>query len=251
MNALRLATLLAALRRRCRSSCPIGRSHARPAAGPTRQVDPKVPQPGQNGKIFPLGSSWVAVSLNGKAFTGERPSFKLDDQLTGHGLLRLQHLSGAAYPLREQGLRGRPLRADEEELRQDRHGDRAGLSRGAALFGQMGHPGPQPDHPDPERRRAASRALALSHSLRLNEKAGFRPAFFVLCIAVVPDERSGDWDRWTSKALSSRRRPGSITRQCFNLHLRCLSIPACAGMTVEVSAPHPARDPGFCCAAPG
>ena len=42
-------------------------TRARPSAGPTRAVDPKVPQPGQQDKIFPLGSSWVAVSLNGKA----------------------------------------------------------------------------------------------------------------------------------------------------------------------------------------
>ena len=103
MNALRLATLLAALG-------TVSVAHAQTAAtlgrpvGPTRQVDPKVPQPGDGGKIFPLNSSWVAVSLNGKPFTGERPSFKLDDQLRATGFSGCNTYATAAYPLREQGL---------------------------------------------------------------------------------------------------------------------------------------------------
>ncbi|WP_262268459.1 MULTISPECIES: META domain-containing protein [Microvirga] len=104
MNALRLATFVVAL-------AAVSGAHAQSAAttlgrpvGPTRQVDPKVPQPGDGGKIFPLNSSWVAVSLNGKPFTGDRPSFKLDDQLRATGFGGCNTYATAAYPLREQGL---------------------------------------------------------------------------------------------------------------------------------------------------
>ncbi|MBL0404835.1 META domain-containing protein [Microvirga aerilata] len=105
MNALRLATFLAVM-------AAVSGAHAQSAAtlgrpvGPTRQVDPKVPQAGEGpaGKVFPLNSSWVAVSLNGKPFTGERPSFKLDDQLRATGFGGCNTYATAAYPLREQGL---------------------------------------------------------------------------------------------------------------------------------------------------
>jgi heat shock protein HslJ len=105
MNALRLAVLFATL-------ATVSAAHAQSAAttlgrpvGPTRQVDTKVPQPGQGGKVFPLGSSWVAVSLNGKAFTGaDRPSFRLDDQLRASGFGGCNTYTATAYPLREQGM---------------------------------------------------------------------------------------------------------------------------------------------------
>ncbi len=104
MNALRLAVLFATL-------ATVSAAHAQSAAttlgrpvGPTRQVDTKVPQPGQGGKVFPLGSSWVAVSLNGKPFGGERPSFRLDDQLRASGFGGCNTYTATAYPLREQGM---------------------------------------------------------------------------------------------------------------------------------------------------
>jgi heat shock protein HslJ len=105
MNALRLATLLAALATVSAAQAQTAATLGRPA-GPTRQVDPKVPQPGQPGnKVFPLGSSWVAVSLNGKPFGGgERPSFKLDDQMRATGFSGCNIYSTVAYPLREQNL---------------------------------------------------------------------------------------------------------------------------------------------------
>jgi heat shock protein HslJ len=103
MNALRLAALLAAFAAvpaaYAQSSTVIGRP-----AGPTRGVDTKVPQPGQQDKIFPLGSTWVAVSLNGKAFSGERPTFALDDQLRARGFGGCNNYSATTYPLREQSL---------------------------------------------------------------------------------------------------------------------------------------------------
>lgn len=108
MNALRLVTLLAALATvsaaQAQTATPVGRP-----IGPTRQVDPKVPQPGYQGKIFPLNSSWVAMSLNGKAFNGERPSFKLDDQMRATGFSGCNNYSTTAYPLRDQGLAVAPF----------------------------------------------------------------------------------------------------------------------------------------------
>ena len=113
MNALRLAAFLAALAtvsvvQVSEASAQTAATLGRPA-GPTRQVDTKVPQPGAQGKIFPLGSSWVAVSLNGKPFTGERPSFRLDDQLRATGFSGCNTYSTTAYPLREQGLAVAPF----------------------------------------------------------------------------------------------------------------------------------------------
>lgn len=114
MNALRLAACLAVFA--AASMAYVSEASAQSAAtlgrpaGPTRQVDVKsVPQPGSQGKIFPLGSSWIAVSLNGKPFTGERPSFKLDDQLRATGFSGCNNYSTTAYPLREQGLAVAPF----------------------------------------------------------------------------------------------------------------------------------------------
>ncbi|RDI57864.1 META domain-containing protein [Microvirga subterranea] len=103
MNALRLAALLATF-------ATVSAAHAQSAltlgrpAGPTRQVDNKVPQPLERDKVFPLGASWVAVSLNGKPFSGDRPSFRLDDQLRASGFGGCNSYTATAYPLREQGL---------------------------------------------------------------------------------------------------------------------------------------------------
>ncbi|MEZ0171976.1 META domain-containing protein [Microvirga sp. TS319] len=113
MNALRLAALLAAFATVSAAQVSVAEAQTaatlgRPA-GPTRQVDTKVPQPGASGKIFPLGSSWVAVSLNGKPFGGERPSFRLDDQMRATGFGGCNTYSTTAYPLRDQGLAVAPF----------------------------------------------------------------------------------------------------------------------------------------------
>jgi heat shock protein HslJ len=108
MNALRLATILAALATVSVAHAQTAATLGRPA-GPTRQVDPKVPQPLERDKIFPLGSSWTAVSLNGKPFGGERPSFKLDTQLRATGFSGCNTYSTTAYPLREQGMAVAPF----------------------------------------------------------------------------------------------------------------------------------------------
>lgn len=68
----------------------------------------KVPQPRQE-KIFPVGSSWTAVSLNGKPFSGERPSFRLDTQMRATGFSGCNTYSTTAYPLRDQGMAVAPF----------------------------------------------------------------------------------------------------------------------------------------------
>jgi heat shock protein HslJ len=103
MNALRLAALLATFATVSTAHAQSAATLGRPA-GPTRQVDNKVPQPGERDKVFPLGSSWVAVSLNGRPFGGERPSFRLDDQLRASGFGGCNTYTATAYPLRQQGL---------------------------------------------------------------------------------------------------------------------------------------------------
>ena len=103
MNALRLAALLATFATVSAAHAQSAATLGRPA-GPTRQVDNKVPQPGERDKVFPLNSSWVAVSLNGRPFTGERPSFRLDDQMRATGFAGCNTYTATAYPLRQQGL---------------------------------------------------------------------------------------------------------------------------------------------------
>lgn len=61
-------------------------------------------------KRFPLGASWIAVSLNGKTYHGtERPAFRLDDQFRVHGFGGCNSFSTTAYPLRQQGIAVGPL----------------------------------------------------------------------------------------------------------------------------------------------
>src|SRR3712207_7095128 len=71
-------------------------------ARPPQQVQP--PKPRQQDKIFPLGATWVAVSLNGKPFSGDRPSFTLNQQFRATGFGGCNTYSATAYPLREQTL---------------------------------------------------------------------------------------------------------------------------------------------------
>jgi heat shock protein HslJ len=61
-------------------------------------------------KRFPLGQSWIAVSMNGKPFSGaERPTFTLDEQFRVRGFGGCNSFSATAFPLREQGLAVGPL----------------------------------------------------------------------------------------------------------------------------------------------
>lgn len=61
-------------------------------------------------KKFPLGASWIATSMNGKAFTGsERPGFTLDEQFRVQGFGGCNSFSATAFPLRQQGIAVGPL----------------------------------------------------------------------------------------------------------------------------------------------
>ena len=66
--------------------------------------------PTKEEKRFPLGQSWIAVSLNGKVLGGtERPTFTLDDQFRVRGFGGCNTFSATAYPLREQGIAVGPI----------------------------------------------------------------------------------------------------------------------------------------------
>jgi heat shock protein HslJ len=105
MTALRLAALLAL------SAAAVA------AAGPyadaqSRRMRPNE-QPQQQGgeqpserqeKQFPLGSAWTAVSLNGKPFSGERPSMAVNKQLRATGFSGCNNFSATLYPLRQQNM---------------------------------------------------------------------------------------------------------------------------------------------------
>jgi heat shock protein HslJ len=46
--------------------------------------------------------NWVAISLNGRPFSGERPTFILDEQFRMRGFGGCNTFAATAYPLREQ-----------------------------------------------------------------------------------------------------------------------------------------------------
>lgn len=75
---------------------------------------PKKPQyvPGAKAqeKVFPLGETWTAVSMNGKPFNGgDRPSFIVDSQYRARGYGGCNTFAATAFPLREQHLAVGPL----------------------------------------------------------------------------------------------------------------------------------------------
>ena len=92
MTALRIAAfcLLAAL--------PLALTAAK-----AQQTDINVPQPMQE-KVFPLGVSFTAVSLNGRAFSGERPAMLLDNNFGLRGFGGCNNYSAIAYPQPQQGI---------------------------------------------------------------------------------------------------------------------------------------------------
>ena len=59
---------------------------------------------------FPVPSSWVATSLNGKPFSGpDRPTLSLDQQYRAKGFGGCNTFSATMWPLREQRLATGPL----------------------------------------------------------------------------------------------------------------------------------------------
>lgn len=92
-----------------------GAAHAQTAADPgmLRGEEPgrrqSVPQ--QTEKQFPVGVSWAAISLNGKAYAADRnrPYFTLDSQYQIRGFGGCNTFSATAYPLRSQGFAVSPF----------------------------------------------------------------------------------------------------------------------------------------------
>ncbi len=110
MNALRLAALAAVLVAATAAQAQTAQPNAggqRPQGG-TQGNPSNVPQPRQE-KIFDLGAQWVAVSLNGKPFTGDRPSFSIDKQFRARGFGGCNTFAATGFPLREQRLAVSPL----------------------------------------------------------------------------------------------------------------------------------------------
>ena len=100
MNAFRLALLIAAL---VAATAADAQSSRRGNESQRPQDKGEAPAPRVD-KTFPTRASWVAISLNGKAFSGDRPSFVLDDQFRMRGFSGCNTFSATAYPLRQQGL---------------------------------------------------------------------------------------------------------------------------------------------------
>jgi heat shock protein HslJ len=68
-----------------------------------QQADSRVPQPMRE-KSFPLGVTYMVVSLNGRALPGERPSVLLDQNFRLRGFAGCNNYSAIAYPQQEQGI---------------------------------------------------------------------------------------------------------------------------------------------------
>jgi heat shock protein HslJ len=81
-------------------------AYAQQIPGWGREYQQKKPQQAppqqQREKVFPSKVSWMAISLNGKPFSGERPTFILDEQFRLRGFGGCNTFSATAYPLREQ-----------------------------------------------------------------------------------------------------------------------------------------------------
>jgi len=79
-------------------------------AGPGQTTQQKPPSPQKREKQFPVPSSWVVQSLNGKPYSGfDRPTFSLDQQYRLRGFGGCNTFATTAYPLREQRLAVGPL----------------------------------------------------------------------------------------------------------------------------------------------
>jgi heat shock protein HslJ len=101
MNALRCVALLSLL--------VAGPALAQQARQPAAPQKPGALAPRQD-KVFDIGVTWMAVSLNGKAFAGpDRPSFSIDKQFRARGFGGCNTFAATAFTLREQRLAVSPL----------------------------------------------------------------------------------------------------------------------------------------------
>lgn len=111
MTVIRAAALFAALAISAAVAAP-AMAQTRTGARTEEQKAPqqKVVQPrSQQEKVFPVSVTWAAVSLNGKRFSGERPSLILDAQFRMRGFAGCNTFSATSYPLREQRLAVGPV----------------------------------------------------------------------------------------------------------------------------------------------
>jgi heat shock protein HslJ len=98
MRALGIVTMLLAA---VAATAADAQSRRRGGDDPQKKPQSEAPpQPQQ--KIFPTKVSWVAISLNGRPFTGERPTFVVDEQFSIRGFGGCNTFRAVAYPLREQ-----------------------------------------------------------------------------------------------------------------------------------------------------
>ncbi|MCG6122445.1 MAG: META domain-containing protein [Microvirga sp.] len=113
MKAFRVAAL-------CLSAAlPFGAAPANaqqpgPAPEASRPVDERVPQPLRE-EQFPLGVAYVAVSLNGRDFPGEKPAVILDTNFSLRGFAGCNNYSAIAYPQPDQGIAVGPFALTNRE----------------------------------------------------------------------------------------------------------------------------------------
>lgn len=85
-----------------------GKGNRRP--GGEDKKEQYIPGAKQTEKVFPLDSTWTAVSINGKPFGGtDRPSFIIDKQYRARGYGGCNTFAATAFPLKEQHLAVGPL----------------------------------------------------------------------------------------------------------------------------------------------
>ena len=107
MRAFRMAGLLAALL--AASAAQAQKKSSNPEEQEKERIEEQRAALKKRDKVFPLKSTWVAVSLNNKPFSGDRPSFTLDDQFRARGFGGCNTFSATAYPLKEQAFAVGPL----------------------------------------------------------------------------------------------------------------------------------------------
>jgi heat shock protein HslJ len=108
MRLFRLAAL--ALSAAAMTATANGQSAGGRAGQQQQQQEKKPSIVDKREKQFPVPSSWIAVTLNGKPYSGaDRPAFSLDKQYRARGFGGCNTFSTTAYPLREQRFAVGPL----------------------------------------------------------------------------------------------------------------------------------------------
>lgn len=72
---------------------------------PRQQQEEKAPTAmGAAEQQFPFGATWLLTDIDGKAVSGDAPSFRLDDKLRATGFGGCNSFSLALYPIKDQKL---------------------------------------------------------------------------------------------------------------------------------------------------